>query len=247
MIGQIDGILFDLGDTLLDFGRVQVTRLFQAGGKLAYQSLREDALDLPPFGTYVRRQLRAIRWHYLLSRITGREFHAVDLILRLDRKMGHAISRERGTELAWLWYEPLSRIATVEDDLVASLRAWREAGLTLGIISNTFIPGEVLDRHLGQAGLLDLLPLRVYSCDVGIRKPNPEIFRIALERAGLEASRVLFVGDKPRADIKGAHRAGLVSVLKDPHGRHGQSRIRPAHRIRRVSDLTGILAGYGVQ
>ena len=129
-------------------------------------------------------------------------------------------------------------------EVIRTLGGLRDDGLKLGIVSNTFIPAEVLDRHLQSECLLELLPIRVYSCDVGFRKPRPQIFRAALSRSGLAAGQTLFVGDNMRADIYGANRMGMISVLKDPLGRHRRSRIRPRHRICRLAELRGIVARY---
>jgi len=244
MSRRIKGILFDLGDTLLHFSHVDVTRMFKAGSKLAYMYLKQLDQPLPPFGRYHRMQLRAIRWRYFLSRITKREFNALDLIARLGARMGQTLTREHAVELAWLWYEPLSKRAVVEQDLQATLSELRDGRLTLGLVSNTFIPAEALDRHLHRENLLDLLPVRVYSCNVGCRKPSKRIFEIALQKAQLQPDQTLFVGDSPRADIKGANQAGMISVLKDPAGRYAKSRIKPHHRIDRIADLTDVVAQY---
>jgi len=244
MARKIRGILFDLGDTLLDFGGPDISAQFEAGTRLAYNYLRERNQPLPSFAKYHRKQYWSIQWHYVISRITRREFNSLDLMRKVSRKMGQNLSREQLLELACLWYEPLSRCATVEDDLRETLRAFQEQGITLGILSNTFLPAEVLDGHLRREGLLDLLPVRVYSCQVRFRKPARQIFRIVLEKARLEPSETLFVGDMPKIDILGANRAGLVSVLKDPQDRHVNSRIPAKHRIRRIENLREVLAGY---
>jgi putative hydrolase of the HAD superfamily len=241
---RIKGILFDLGDTLLDFGQLDVTSLFEAGGHLAYQYLKDLEQPLPPFRRYLKTQLWAIRRNYFLSRITRREFNSVDLILRLAARTGQDLTREHALRLAWLWYEPLSKEATVEEGLPETLRRLRDSGLTLGLVSNTFIPADVLDRHLAQEGLLEFLPVRTYSCDVGYRKPSRRIFRAALDAADLAAGETLFVGDSLRADIKGANRMGIVTVLKDPTDRHARSRIKPHHRIRRLTELPAVVAEY---
>ena len=58
----------------------------------------------------------------------------------------------------------------------------------------------------------------VDSAKVGIEKPDPGIFRIALDRMGVAAERALFVGDIRSVDEDGARAAGLHFVLIDPHG-----------------------------
>lgn len=244
MSERIKGVIFDLGDTLLDFGKVDVTALFEAGGRLTYGYMEDHGFAMPPFGVYYRRQLRAIRWSYFKSRVTRREFNSMDLIGRLAMKMGHELSPDQKGELAWLWYEPLSRCAKVEPGLADLLRRLHADKLVVGVVSNTFVPGANLDRHLAAEGLLDLLPIRIYSCDVGYRKPNPKIFRLALERCGLAAGQTLFVGDSIKADIGGANKAGLISVLKDPSGRFARNRIKPVHRISTLAELPGVVAQY---
>ena len=103
----------------------------------------------------------------------------------------------------------------------------------------------MLDRHLAEEGLMGLLPVRVYSCDVKFRKPSREIFNIALEQAGLTAAETLYIGDSIAADIRGANAAGLISVLKDPDDAHKNASTGAAHRIHQLADLTGIIEAAG--
>jgi HAD superfamily hydrolase (TIGR01549 family) len=244
MARKIQGILFDLGDTLLDFGKVDVLGKFEAGANLAYQYLSELRLPLPSFASFYRRQLWAFRWNYFKSRFTRREFNTLDILGKSCMEMGHDVSHEQMLELAWRFYRPLASQASAEEgtrELLAELAA---GGLRLGLVSNTFVPGQTLDRHLAEAKLLDLLPVRVYSCDAIHRKPSPEIFRLALGQAQLEPEQTLFVGDSLEADILGANQAGMISVLKDPQDRHRHSKIQPRHRIRRLAELREILKRY---
>ena len=122
--------------------------------------------------------------------------------------------------------------------------AFGRAGLKIGVVSNTFIPGETLDRHLADENLLELLPVRIYSCDIGRRKPNRSIFTTALEKIQLRPEKVMFVGDSLRADISGSNRMGMVSVLKDPNSRYGRSAAKANHRIRSILELTELISRY---
>ncbi len=241
---RVSGILLDLGETILHFGRVDIPQLFEEGSRLAYAYLKDLGVDLPEFMKYHRRKLRAIRWSYFKSRITGREFNALDILDRLNRGIGITLTPEQTIEVAARWYEPLGRCAKVEEESIATLEALNRSGVKLGVISNTFIPAQVLDRHLQREGLLDLLPYRVYSCQIGYRKPHPRIFQTALELAGLEAAGTVFVGDSPSADVRGARRMGMISVLKDPLGKHARSKHRPDHRIVHLHELPEIVAKY---
>ncbi len=244
-MGQsIQGILFDLGDTLLEFGKIDAVKLFNVGAQRGYDYLAELGVDLPDFTVYHRRHYWTVRWHYFKSRFNGRDFNILDSIDRIGHTFGHRLARENLVELAWRWYEPLSEIVWVEQGLAEMLSGLARRGLKLGVVSNTILPREVLDRHLAQAGLLKHLPTRIYSSQEGFRKPSRTIFETALSTAGLEPAHTMFVGDSPWADIKGSNRMGMISVLKDPAGRHGPWKARPRHRIRSILQVPKILDQY---
>jgi putative hydrolase of the HAD superfamily len=243
MARAIDGVLFDIGETLLNFAQADPARLFKAGARLSHDHLQARGHEPGGFTQYYLSMMLAVRWHYLMGLIRRREFDVLDVLIRLHRRRGIALSGREAVELAWLYYRPLSEAAEVDPDAAAVLAQLRADGLTLGVVSNTFVPGEVLDRHLAREGLLALLPVRVYSCDVGCRKPDRRIFREALRRAGLAAARTVFVGDSPKADVWGAQRAGMIAVLKDPLDAHAAGRrIVPDGRIRRLAELPGLIA-----
>jgi HAD superfamily hydrolase (TIGR01509 family) len=244
MAHGIAGILLDLGETLLTFGRVDVPALFREGSRLAYDHLCRAGHKLPPFGRYHRSKLFAIRYSYVRGRLAGREFDVLALLRRMHRRLGIDLSLQQALELAGMWYEPLGRMAVVERGTIETLTDLRGRGLTLGLVSNTFIPADVLDEHLRREGLIDLLPTRVYSSRLIYRKPDRRIFEAALQQARLPAARTLFVGDSLLADIRGANRAGLISVLKDSSERKWLWRFRPRHRIARIEELRRIVEEY---
>lgn len=62
----------------------------------------------------------------------------------------------------------------------------------------------------------EIRPLfRILSCQVGYMKPEAEIYRLVIEAAGVPASRLLFVGDTPAADIEGPRSAGMRAIHID--------------------------------
>jgi putative hydrolase of the HAD superfamily len=114
------------------------------------------------------------------------------------------------------------------DDVEPTLRRLGEAGFALGVISN-FEPW--LEDLLARLDLTRHLPLRVVSGVEGVEKPDPAIFRIALERAGVEAADAVYVGDIPQFDIEPSAALGMFPVLIDRRERH------PAHPGARITDL----------
>jgi len=121
------------------------------------------------------------------------------------------------------------------DDAEPALALLRSKGLTLGLISN-------IDRDLSstydELGLSSSLDVLVTSLAVGAAKPDPAIFRIALERAGVDASEAIHVGDMYHSDIMGARSAGIRPLLIDRDGLHQGISDCP-----RISSL-GEVAGY---
>ena len=77
------------------------------------------------------------------------------------------------------------------------------------------------------------------SAIVGVEKPHPEIFQIALDRAAVAASEAVFVGDTNATDVGGAQLAGLTGVLIDRVGAYPHA---DCPRIETLSGLDAILA-----
>jgi HAD superfamily hydrolase (TIGR01509 family) len=92
---------------------------------------------------------------------------------------------------------------------LASLKA---EGYFLGVISNSV---GTLAGQLQSTGLRDYFQAIFDSAIVGVEKPHPEIFQMALASADVEASEAVFVGDTNATDIGGAQLAGLHGVLID--------------------------------
>jgi len=93
------------------------------------------------------------------------------------------------------------------------LNALKARGLRLGVVSNNGDDIAARCRELGFDEQLDFVITRI---DAGCTKPDPHIFELALERAGVEANATVFVGDNYYADALGAQNMGMVPVLLDP-------------------------------
>lgn len=93
------------------------------------------------------------------------------------------------------------------------LRHLRQKGYRLGVVSNTGFPaGQVLRQVLAADGMLLYFEAFAFSDELGIRKPNPEIFRPVLERLGVEPAAAAHIGDRPGVDVAGAHAAGMRAI-----------------------------------
>ena len=132
-----------------------------------------------------------------------------------------AREKERG-----LWCRPMEGAREALDALIAM-------GLRLGVVSNSDGRAE---SHLENAGMLRGIEFVVDSHLVGIEKPDPAIFAVALGRLGTMPERTLFVGDIRSVDEAGARAAEMPFVLLDPFGDYAAG---DAPRIRDMGELAG--------
>ena len=126
----------------------------------------------------------------------------------------------------------------MEPDTPAVLDALRARGLALGVVSNA--DGRV-EADLVRAGLRGRFATVVDSHVVGVEKPDPAIFHLALAHMHAEPATTLYVGDVFSIDVLGARSAGLAAVLLDPLGDYPGADGCP--RIRRLAELLFTPAG----
>ena len=204
---KIKAVLFDLGETLLTFGKINIGELFREGARLSYNYLVSMNQPVGSFGWYRRRSLFSLRARSLLSAVTGNDFNALSVMKGIGEKLNVRLSEEQWQHFGWMWYEPLSKTAKMEPDIIRTLQKLRDMGLKLGIVSNTFVSKTSLEKHLERLGILEFFTVRIYSYQYDFRKPNIKIFKIAAEKAGEAAENILFVGDRINKDIKPAIKA----------------------------------------
>jgi putative hydrolase of the HAD superfamily len=130
----------------------------------------------------------------------------------------------------------------VESSTLPALDLLADAGYRMGIISNS---SGTLVAHLRRIGMASRFEIIIDSHDVGVEKPHPDIFRLALESSGASANRSLYVGDVYAIDVLGAASAGLHAMLFDPLGAWDPAALpagAPACRtLRSIADLAGLL------
>lgn len=106
-----------------------------------------------------------------------------------------------------LWTRPAEGARAMLDQLAA-------LGVRRAVVSNSDGRAEL---HLTDCGVRDGLEFVVDSHRVGVEKPAPRIFEIALERLSVPPERALYVGDIVAVDVRGARAAGMHVVLIDPY------------------------------
>ncbi|HVM10756.1 MAG TPA: HAD family phosphatase [Acidimicrobiales bacterium] len=143
-------------------------------------------------------------WHRLeRGEIPMAEYGMAVMKLAADAGMTLDFSKLRG----------FSDRIQVNQQVVDKVRSLRSAGYRTGLVTN-----NVKEMASGWRALLpadELFEVVVDSSDVGVRKPNPAIFSIALDRlGGVDPARAIFLDDAP-GNVEGARAAGLSAILVD--------------------------------
>lgn len=225
-------VFFDVGETLVhvepSFVDLFVTVLAEAGHRRTVDEVRdasahvyarfsEAARDRSMWTTSPERS-RAF-WTSVYDRMLGE--------LRIADADGLASSLHRA----------FTRMENyvLFDDVRPTIDALEAHGLVLGIVSNF---EAWLEEWFGIHELVETFPVRVISGIEGVEKPDPRIFRLALERAGVDAAGSAYVGDNPEFDVDPPAALGMFPVLVDRRDRF------PDHigaRVRDLRDLPAIL------
>lgn len=103
------------------------------------------------------------------------------------------------------------------DDVRSTLDELAAEGYALGLVSNF---EAWLDDLLLDLGVREAFAVRVISGVEGVEKPDPRIYRMALERAGVDAIDSVYVGDNPEFDVDPPAALGMFPVLIDRRERH---------------------------
>ncbi len=148
-----------------------------------------------------KEQLHFERFYYPLMVNDYLEFRGIDK---------RQLARQMGDEFLQLTNKYFSLLPDA-DKVVRYLAA----KYPLTIISNGF--KEVQYYKFAHSGLQDCFTHTIISEEVGINKPQPEIFRIALDLNHIQPSEAVMIGDSYSSDIAGAQSAGIDQIWLNPN------------------------------
>jgi putative hydrolase of the HAD superfamily len=210
-------VVFDLWDTLVDFDPVG-GRAFQ--DKVAARLGRDpDEFAALWFEGRAERESGSLR-DYLLT--LGAEEVTADEVVALRHESTRTMLRPR-------------------PGAVETLRELRERGLRLGLIT---VCSEDVPVVWGETPFEGLFDSTVFSCAVGLRKPDPRIYALACEELGIEPAEAIFVGDGANDELAGAERVGMRAVLIHRKGEEPtweEARDWPGPRITTIPQVLALL------
>lgn len=202
---RYDAVFFDMGHTLVEFVQTPDAR----------------ASALRPFGLTASADDLAVAMDEAVSTavatLDGDPAPTVDggaytdwwsgIYRQALRRAGFAGDEEGAVQA--MWDQWLYETWRLYPDVPGLLDRLAESGYAVGIISNW---PPTLDATCRRLGLTERCPLIVCSALVGWEKPDPRIFRAALDRAGVVAGRAVHVGDNYESDVVGARSVGMDAV-----------------------------------
>jgi len=233
-IRPFDAVLFDLGHTLMDW--TWDDDLLVAGHRAGLEAI----------GRYTQPAAEALTSRYV-HEAQLQDWDAVEeveypaLARTMLAEVGVDVDEAglvRFLEAEHAAWAPARKVGSMSEALLDSLR---DRGLKTGVVSNTWDPRWLLERDLEEMGLLARLDTTVFSSDVGVRKPRPEIFYRALDDVGAEPERTVFVGDRLQADIRGAAELGMTTIQAMWFRAEEDDEIQPDYRAFTMVDVLTIV------
>jgi putative hydrolase of the HAD superfamily len=230
-------VLFDLGNTLVsyykpaEFGPILqniVDDLLRYMARHGHHYDRASVLDLA-------KALNAER----------EDLSVYPLLLRLQKifALDDRFVARHGAELTQIFLGPVFATGRLDPAAVPLIATLKSRGIKTGIVSNTpwGSPADHWREELERHGLAT--NATVFCMDCGKRKPDPVVFRFALDQLGIRAEEAVFVGDDARWDVFGARQVGMRAVLLEPLG--ATEVESDVGRIRNLSELIPLLEHWG--
>jgi putative hydrolase of the HAD superfamily len=218
---MVRGILFDLGNTVVLFPALGVETeemslerksMLESLVRTMYDSLKVGGLQVAWSSFF--EAYNAVRSEQLArQKQTLKEY---DMKERLAKVLGSldfnaSASSEIIRRALDSYFEDYVRKVDMEKEIIPTLKSLLPR-YRLGIVTNFAYPPAIY-AILRKFSLEKIFDPIVISGEVGWIKPSPIIFKVALSRLRLSADQVVFVGDDPEADIKGAKNVGMKTVF----------------------------------
>ena len=223
---MIRAVIFDAGHTLLEFDYALLVEQLRACG---HDVARADAIAAEQIA---RKRLDEERAEAGVRTRTGEGRYMKYLLERLG--ITDEATRSSVAEWRRSFNPPVGLCHQADPEALDAVRAVHDAGLVVGVISNS--NGSVR-MALDKAGLGEHLDFVIDSTVVGVAKPDPRAFQLGLEAARVAPEDAVYVGDSYHVDVVGARAVGMRGVLFDPGGCWGARDCHVATGLRMAAAL----------
>lgn len=226
---MIKYILFDVDDTLLDFGKAEEAAIRKTFERIGIPAAEETVRRY--------REINAQQWaRFEKGEITREKL----LTERFDILFSELGLSDIPSEMAQASYEYLLGIGHYFVDGAEELLEALKDKYELYIVSNG--NASVQDRRLKSAGIIPYFSDIFISERVGFNKPSAEFFDACFERIpGFEKDKAIIVGDRLSSDILGGINAGVKTCWFNPNGEAPDPDIPADYEIKQLSELPALL------
>ncbi len=226
--GRFRAVLFDAGNTLVRMNYRAIAGHLEGRG----HAVLVDAIEEAELRARVRLDADLARGVSTEGR-TAQDLYLAYLLEGLG--ITDAGEVEAAADFRRSYNAPAGLFNVADPEALAAIRKVKAAGLVAGVVSNSNGSARAL---LDEAGLGDALDFIIDSAVVGVEKPDPKIFHLGLERAGVAAHEAVYIGDLYSVDVLGSRAAGLGAILLDPRGFWGP---RDCDTARNLAEATALV------
>lgn len=224
-------IFFDLDRTLWDFDAAA-----EVAFDRVYEKYNLKSLGIPSAHDFheVYHPLNERLWElYRADKITKDDLNRTRFVLPLEHYGIHDVELADHLSEDYVYWSPrIVRLIPGTMELLDYLKPKYH----LHLITNGF--QEVQHIKLSGSGLEPYFETLTVSEEVGVKKPNPEIFQYALRKAHARAGESLMIGDEMAVDIDGARAVGMDTLLFNPKGEPIEG--ERTYEVRRLIEIMGI-------
>jgi len=162
--------------------------------------------------------------------------HAEQLTLIIKNTAGESVKpkKEWITELSKAYISPIFEVPPYLNPDAEKVLHWlSNRNSRIGLICNTGLtPGTELRRFLSREGVAGYFDVLIFSDEAKIRKPDPEIFRLAAQKLRARPSEIIHIGDNLKSDVWGAKNAGFRAIhLAGAEGRDKKAESDPTSLV----------------
>lgn len=214
-------VLFDLDDTLFDHRRSARAALRHV------HRAHASAVDFDAFERHHARFLEEMHLEVLAGRL-GLDDARRARFRKVFEALDAPLDPGEVDAVASAYRDGYLSARTALDG-AADLLAHVKTRARVAIVTNNLLD-EQQDK-LEYCGLAPFVDVLIASEDVGVSKPDPRIFEIALTRIGVDAGAAVMLGDSWPNDIVGARAAGIAAIWFNPERRSRPAELEDVHEI----------------
>jgi putative hydrolase of the HAD superfamily len=209
----VDGILFDIDDTLVDTRSAFAVALTTIARRYLPAVTPDQDADLVTFWRADANEHFARYTRGEIGQVEQRRFRANELHEAFG---GPALDDDGFAAWDHVFDTRFREAWTAHEDVDEVLERLLDAGLHIGALTNASLAYQT--DKLERTGLADRVPLLVGLDTLGFGKPDPRVFTEACRRLGTDPARTAYVGDELDVDARAAVAAGLVGIWLDRPG-----------------------------